>query len=160
MKLILILFKKIANFTDYCKIINSWNVRFSGYFWNTKAIICQCFFNLHDCTFKNSKFRKCFLYSFVLKVPFYYNIRLEHISHVRLSVVVAYSSGYALLWNNSCYLVKCFYGLHIGYCKLFLLWMTSLCVFFWSTTVDVVYWSFYKTSDQVLLDLVYWVLPM
>ena len=36
---------------NYCKIINSWNTKFSGHFWNTYAIIYQCFFGLHDCTF-------------------------------------------------------------------------------------------------------------
>ena len=40
---------------NYCKIINSWNAKFSGYFWNTKTIIYHCFFNLHDCTFNPDK---------------------------------------------------------------------------------------------------------
>ena len=31
---------------------NSWNAKFSGYLWNTLVIVYQCFFNLHDCTFK------------------------------------------------------------------------------------------------------------
>ena len=35
---------------NYCKIINSWNAKCLGYFWNTQAIIYQCFFDLHDCT--------------------------------------------------------------------------------------------------------------
>ena len=39
---------------NYCKIINSLNAKFSIYSWNTEAIIYQCFFNLHDCTFKLS----------------------------------------------------------------------------------------------------------
>ena len=36
---------------NYCKLINSWNALVSGCFWNTLAVIYQCFFNLHDCTF-------------------------------------------------------------------------------------------------------------
>ena len=39
---------------NYCKIIDSWNVKFSGYIWNTQAIIYQCFFNWHDCSFNLS----------------------------------------------------------------------------------------------------------
>ena len=39
---------------NYCKIINSWNTKFSGYFWETLAIINHCFFSLYDCTFKDS----------------------------------------------------------------------------------------------------------
>ena len=33
-------------------MINSWNEKFSRYFWNIYAIIYQCIFNLHDCTLK------------------------------------------------------------------------------------------------------------
>ena len=48
-----LLFKKKVNSTvNYSKIINSWNMKLPGRFWNKKAIIYQCFFNLHDCTFK------------------------------------------------------------------------------------------------------------
>ena len=36
---------------NYCKMINSWNARFSRGFWNMQAIIYQCFFSLNDCTF-------------------------------------------------------------------------------------------------------------
>ena len=46
-----ILFKQIS-LINYWKIINSWIAKFSGYFWNTQAIIYQPFLNLHDCTFK------------------------------------------------------------------------------------------------------------
>ena len=46
----MLLFKRIVNFTG--KIINSWNVKFSGYFWNVLAVIYQCFLHLHSSTFK------------------------------------------------------------------------------------------------------------
>ena len=36
---------------NYCRIINSWNVTFSRYFWNTNTTIYQYFFNLLDRTF-------------------------------------------------------------------------------------------------------------
>ena len=40
-------------------MIYSWNAKFSEYFWNMWAIIYQCVFNLHDCTFFNSFLQKC-----------------------------------------------------------------------------------------------------
>ena len=47
-----ILRKQQISRVNYCKIIHSWNVKFSGFSWNPYAIIYQCFFNLHYCTFK------------------------------------------------------------------------------------------------------------
>ena len=47
-----ILFLKRKYYGNCCKVINSYNAKFSGYFWNTQAIIYQYLFNLHDCTLK------------------------------------------------------------------------------------------------------------
>ena len=42
----MLLLKKITNSTD------SGDAKFSGYFWNTYVINCQCFFSLDNCSFK------------------------------------------------------------------------------------------------------------
>ena len=43
--------KEQTSRVNYCRIINSWNAKLSGYVCNTQAIIYKCLFNLHDCTF-------------------------------------------------------------------------------------------------------------
>ena len=42
----------MRNRVNCSQIINNWNAKFSGHFWNAKAIIYQCFLNLHECNFK------------------------------------------------------------------------------------------------------------
>ena len=42
---------------NYCKIINSWNKKFSGYIWNTWEIIYPSLFNLHERAFKNNFYK-------------------------------------------------------------------------------------------------------
>ena len=53
-----------------CNIINSWNVKFSGYFCNTRAIIYHYFFNLHDCTINFNLLMK---YSHFYVIEYYLN---------------------------------------------------------------------------------------
>ena len=43
---------------NYCRTIYSGNTKFSRYFWNTQAIIYQCFFYLHDSAFLSIHWNK------------------------------------------------------------------------------------------------------
>ena len=66
----------MRNRVNCFQIINNWNAKFSGHFWNAWAIICQCFLNLHECTLKekgNISKKESLLMSFFLSLFLFSN---------------------------------------------------------------------------------------
>ena len=66
----------MRNRVNCSQIINNWNAKFSGHFWNAKAIIYQSFLNLHECNFKekgNISKKENLLMSFFLSLFLFWN---------------------------------------------------------------------------------------